>query len=235
MKRGYVFGLLCLIILLVGVLPAGHVASAASIVMNFEFGPEINPLGQRLEYILIPGGLSTPDGGTCGPAIQGVNPFHNWDGETFYACGPGPLTVTLNSVSLSPYTGQNCGGVGQLQGLLYRGPLEEIDPQDGCKNLLQDFMVQNSGATGALNAGQSFTFVISEAGTYTFASMNWCDVAGDSDNTGNATFTLEGPTITIGPCAPTIPTLSEWGIMLFSLLVVGVAVAVLRRRPMSAA
>jgi hypothetical protein len=168
-----------------------------------------------LQYILIPGSLSVTDGGICGPAIGGLNPFHNWDAYTFVACGPGELTVTLNSVSLVPFTGQSCfGGQGQLQALLYKAGVNEIDTNDACQDLLQDVMVQNAGATGALDAGQSFTFTIPGPGTYTFASMNWCDVAGISANTGDANYTLDFDLSSPGVA----PLLSRWGMV--SLLLV---------------
>jgi hypothetical protein len=155
-----------------------------------------NPLGEPMQYILIPGENSVPNGGTCGPAIPGSNPFHNWDATELTICTAGNFTVTMDAFQLTPYTGSSCfGGQGHIQGLYYNVGLSGITPADACDGLCQDVMVQNSGATGAFNPGDSFTFE-SECvvpGTATFASMNWCDVTGVSQNTGFAEFTFDLP------------------------------------------
>lgn len=154
-----------------------------------------NPNGGPLDYIIIPGPNDVENGGVCGPQFPPPGGTrHNWDVTEFIACGPGTLTVTANSISIMPFTGASCaGGIGDLQGLLYQIPAADIDPANGCPGLLQDVMVQPSGATNAFSAGQTRTFEIYSAGTYSFASMNWCDIIGISNNTGTAEFTLEFP------------------------------------------
>ncbi len=142
--------------------------------------------GGPLQYILIPGMNDTRNGGVCGPAIAGLNPFHNWDFTNFVTCNAGTMTATAVSITLAPFTGQSCGGgQGQVNGLLYNVPGEEVILTDGCANLIQDAMVQNSGATGAFNPGDTKPYNVYEAQAHNFASMNWCDIAGTSSNTGN--------------------------------------------------
>jgi len=158
-----------------------------------------NPNGAPLQYIIIPGASSVPNGGTCGVGIPGSAGIrHNWDATELSVCNLGDFTVTMNSFTLTPYTGASCaGGIGHIQGLLYSVPIAGIDTEDGCANLQQDVMEQNSGATNAFNAGSSFTFTsevwVNGIGTYSFASMNWCDINGISQNTGSADFTFDLP------------------------------------------
>lgn len=163
----------------------------SDLTVGFQFGPAINPQGQPLQYIYIPGSNPTAAGGVCQETLgAGSNTFHNWDAVNFDACGPGTVEVTLNAVSLSPYTSESCGLSGhQLQGLLYSGGFQSVQTANACMNLLQDVMVDEVG-TGAFGVGDSFTFTIPSAGSYSFASMNWCDVYGVSTNTGTANFTL---------------------------------------------
>ena len=144
-----------------------------------------------MAYVLIPGMNDTRNGGICGPAIPGVSPFHNWDFSNFVTCGTGTLEATAVAITIMPFTGQSCfGGQGQVNGFLFNIPGESYDLATGCPNMIQDAMVQNSGATGAFNVGDTKPYNVYEAQTHSFSSMNWCDVTGNSTNTGNVTFDL---------------------------------------------
>ena len=123
----------------------------------------------------------------------------------------------------------------QLQGLLYAGPLAALTPANGCSGLIQDSYTDSiSGGEFGLNG--SFTYDIPAPGLYTFVAMPGCDVAGTGVVTGTATFTLAGQ-INLGTTceAPVIPTLSEWGMIVFALLLAGLVVVALRRRAVTLA
>jgi len=112
------------------------------------------------------------------------------------ACNTGTAQVTANAITLTPFTGQSCGGgQGQVQGLWYPFTRDNIERStgDSCVGLLQDAMVQNSGATQAFNPGDTKPYPVYTAGTHSFAIMNWCDVTGASSNTGSANFTIDTP------------------------------------------
>lgn len=74
--------------------------------------------------------------------------------------------------------------------------------------------------SGDLTNGQSFTFTFSSAGTYPYHCFYHPSMTG--------TITVQQP--------QDIPTLSEWGMILLSLLLIGTGtVAVIRRRRLAAA
>ncbi len=226
MQRLRFCGTACLMLLVAALLPTVPEVHGQPITVDLAFGTGTNPGGQQIQYIYIPGTSPVASGGVCQYAVDDT--YHNWNGITFCATSAGSLTVTLNSDSLTPYSGGSCGWSTDMQGLLYQGALEDINPASACTNLLQDFYVNNSGG-GALAPGQSFTFDIPAAGTYTFVSTPGCDSAGIGVVTGTANYTLSGP-ITAGPCAPVaaIPTLSHWGMIVFALIVVAIVFAVFR-------
>ena len=156
-----------------------------------------NPNGGPLQYIIIPGANSVPNGGVCGPAIPGVNPMHNWGATELTVCKTsGDFVVTLNAWSLAPYTGASCGWSTHINALLYSVPVAGIILSDGCANLVQDAATTNLGG-GFLTTGSIFTFTsevwVNGPGVYTFASMNGCDTTGISGVTGFADWTLDLP------------------------------------------
>lgn len=104
---------------------------------------------------------------------------------------------------------------------IYDGGFNPADSTENCVIGLDDGSNGQDGSAVTLNAG-----------TYTVMFSSF-----DQNETGVATYDYTGPgVLTVGPLASpeTVPTLSEWGMILMGMLLAGGAAAILQRRRLAA-
>jgi hypothetical protein len=166
-------------------------------ICRHDYSPATNPNGAQIEYVYIPGTSSVPAGGKCTDAVA-PGTTRNWDATEFVTCADsGDLVVTMDSGSLSPYTGTSCGwsNLG-INAYLFSVGIYKITNSAACQYLVQDSAQDGKGA-GFMGPGSTFTFTsecwVHGAGIYTFASIPGCDMAGRGTVTGSAEWSFDFP------------------------------------------